>query len=516
MQQAQSDYEQAVADADPESYNMKLVALELEQAQLDIQDLQDQIASAQLVAPFAGQILSLNIKAGDAAQAYDAVGVLADPNALEITAELGSEELSQMALNQEAVITLRNRPGETFNGTVRQLPYPYGGTTVDTGDDDTAVHVAIEGQAASSAAVDLTLGELATVSIVLQEKENVLWLPPAAIRTYQGRDFVVVQLDDGSQKRVDVLLGIATDERVEIAAGLEAGADDCWGVMEPFILCENLVKIYKLSGLEVVALQGLNLAVQPGELMGIVGASGSGKSTLLNILGGLDRPSAGRVTINGRDLLKASASSLDEYRRTEVGFVWQQTARNLIPYLSAQANVELPMTIEGVGAREKRAWSRELLETVGLWEHRKHRLAQLSGGQQQRVAIAVALANRPKLLLGDEPTGEVDSGTAQEILALFRQMNEQYGLTTIIVTHDPQVARAVDRVVTIRDGSTSSETVRRVADTSQLSAGCGGGPGAGRVGGIGAHLRRVCGRRRGRPPPNPARLCAPRWTSATG
>jgi ABC-type multidrug transport system ATPase subunit len=144
--------------------------------------------------------------------------------------------------------------------------------------------------------------------------------------------------------------------------------------------------------------------------------------------------------------------------------VWQQTARNLIPYLSAQANVELPMTIEGVGSREKRAWSRELLETVGLWEHRKHRLAQLSGGQQQRVAIAVALANRPKLLLGDEPTGEVDSGTAQEILALFRQMNEQYGLTTIIVTHDPQIARAVDRVVTIRDGSTSSETVRRVAD----------------------------------------------------
>jgi energy-coupling factor transporter ATP-binding protein EcfA2 len=150
--------------------------------------------------------------------------------------------------------------------------------------------------------------------------------------------------------------------------------------------------------------------------------------------------------------------------------VWQQTARNLIPYLSAQANVELPMTIEGVSSHEKRAWSQELLEIVGLWEHRKHRLAQLSGGQQQRVAIAVALANRPKLLLGDEPTGEVDSSTAQEILALFRQMNEQYGLTTIIVTHDPQVARAVDRVVTIRDGSTSSETVRRVADVEAALA----------------------------------------------
>jgi len=240
--------------------------------------------------------------------------------------------------------------------------------------------------------------------------------------------------------------------------------------MEPFIVCENLVKIYKVSGLEVVALQGLNLEIQPGELMGIVGASGSGKSTLLNILGGLDRPSAGRVTVGGRDLLKAQASVLDEYRRTEVGFVWQQTARNLVPYLSAQANVELPMTIEGVPLGEKRDWAQELMETVGLWEHRKHRLAQLSGGQQQRVAIAVALANRPQILLGDEPTGEVDSGTAQEILALFRRLNEHHGLTTIIVTHDPQIARAVDRVVTIRDGSTSSETVRRVADVEAALA----------------------------------------------
>ena len=234
--------------------------------------------------------------------------------------------------------------------------------------------------------------------------------------------------------------------------------------MEPFLVCENLVKIFKVAGLEVVALQGLNLTVQPGELLGIVGASGSGKSTLLNILGGLDRPSAGRLTVNGRDLLKVSDSVLDEYRRTEVGFVWQQTARNLMPYLTAQENVELPMTIEGVAPRKKRAWARELLQTVGLWEHRQHHLAQLSGGQQQRVAIAVALANRPKLLLGDEPTGEVDNTTAQDLLGLFRMMNEQYGLTTIIVTHDPQIARNVDRVATIRDGSNSSEVVRRVTD----------------------------------------------------
>ena len=151
--------------------------------------------------------------------------------------------------------------------------------------------------------------------------------------------------------------------------------------MEPLITCENLVKIYKVSDLEVVALQGLDLAIQQGELMGIVGASGSGKTTLLNILGGLDRPSAGRLMVNGRDLLKAPDHVLDEYRRTEVGFVWQQTARNLIPYLSAQANVELPMTIEAKSRREKREWAQELLETVGLWEHRKHRLAQLSGGE---------------------------------------------------------------------------------------------------------------------------------------
>ncbi|MBE2202486.1 MAG: ATP-binding cassette domain-containing protein [Anaerolinea sp.] len=241
--------------------------------------------------------------------------------------------------------------------------------------------------------------------------------------------------------------------------------------MEPFIVCENLVKIYKVAELEVLALQGLDLTVTAGEMLGIVGASGSGKSTLLNILGGLDRPSAGQVVVHGRthtplNLLKATSFELDAYRHRQVGFVWQQTARNLIPYLSAQENVTLPMTLAGAGWKEKRAWSEELLQAVGLWSHRQHRLAQLSGGQQQRVAIAVALANKPALLLGDEPTGELDSVTAQEILTLLREMNAQYGLTTIIVTHDPQIARAVDRVVTIRDGRTSSETIRRVADTS--------------------------------------------------
>ena len=231
--------------------------------------------------------------------------------------------------------------------------------------------------------------------------------------------------------------------------------------MKPFIVCENLVKIYKVAELEVIAVQGLELTVQEGELLGIVGASGSGKSTFLNLLGGLERPSAGSVFVNGRNLLKLSDAELDTYRRDEVGFIWQQSARNLIPYLTAQENVELPMTVAGQHFRQKREWAQELLEAVGLWEHRKHKLAQLSGGQQQRVAIAVALANKPTLLLGDEPTGELDSETADDTLALFQRLNKQFGLTTIIVTHDPQVAKAVDRVVTIRDGRTSSETVRR-------------------------------------------------------
>jgi putative ABC transport system ATP-binding protein len=240
---------------------------------------------------------------------------------------------------------------------------------------------------------------------------------------------------------------------------------------EPLILCENLVKIYKVADLEVVALQGLDLIVPEGEMLGIVGASGSGKSTLLNILGGLDQPSAGGVTVDGQDLLKLSDLALDRYRRTQVGFVWQQVARNLIPYLSARENVELPMTVAGLGLREKRARSRELLEQTGLWEHRRHRLAQLSGGQQQRVAIAVALANKPGLLLADEPTGEVDSATAHSLLDLFGELNQAYGLTTIIVTHDPQIARRVDRVVAIRDGKTSTESIRRVSQLEQAMVG---------------------------------------------
>ncbi len=229
---------------------------------------------------------------------------------------------------------------------------------------------------------------------------------------------------------------------------------------EPFILCDGLVKIYKIAGLEQVALRELNLSVQPGELMAIVGASGSGKTTLMNILGGLDRPSAGRVLVGGKDLLRMSDRDLNRYRREQVGFVWQQSTRNLIPYLNAIDNVILPMTVAGKMHRSRKH-AAELLTLVGLGARMHHRLSELSGGEQQRVAIAVGLANDPPLLLADEPTGEVDTATAELIYDTFRTLTREMGVTTIIVSHDPGVARQVDRVVAIRDGMLASETVRQ-------------------------------------------------------
>ncbi len=235
---------------------------------------------------------------------------------------------------------------------------------------------------------------------------------------------------------------------------------------EPIIVCENLVKIFQVAELEVVALQGLDLTVQRGELLGIVGSSGSGKSTLMNVLGGLVRPSAGKVIVNGHDLLKLSDAAQSKYRREEVGFVWQQAARNLIPYMSAIENVTLPMTLAG---RERQARQRagELLDLVGLAERRDHRLPQLSGGEQQRVAIAVALANRPSLLLADEPTGELDSTTALTIYEALRALNRELGVTILIVSHDRTIVRHVGRVMAIRDGKTAGETVRRARPTTE-------------------------------------------------
>ncbi|MEZ4712019.1 MAG: ABC transporter ATP-binding protein [Caldilineaceae bacterium] len=231
---------------------------------------------------------------------------------------------------------------------------------------------------------------------------------------------------------------------------------------DPFIFCENLVKIYKVAELEQVALQGLHLSIERGELMGIIGSSGSGKTTLMSILGGLDRPTAGKVLVNGQDLLRMPDRQLNRYRREQVGFVWQQAARNLVPYLNAIQNVMLPMTLAGASGKSNLKYAEELLDIVGLSERRKHYLPELSGGEQQRVAIAVALANNPILLLADEPTGEVDTTTAGVIYGTFQMLAHELGVTTLIVSHDPTIAQHVDRVVMIRDGMLASETRRQV------------------------------------------------------
>ncbi len=222
--------------------------------------------------------------------------------------------------------------------------------------------------------------------------------------------------------------------------------------------CEGLVKIYKTDDLEVVALQGLNLKVHEGELMAIIGNSGSGKSTLLNTLGGLDRPSAGQVHVGPWDLLKITEEDLVKYKRETVGFIWQNNARNLLPYLSALENVEMPMMLSG---KVDRPYAKQLLEWVGLKERMHNKLHQLSGGEQQRVAIAISLSNRPKLLLADEPTGSVDTATSDLIMGIFRRLNREIGITIVIVTHDLTLAGKVDRVVAIRDGLTSTEFIKR-------------------------------------------------------
>ncbi|EJW17452.1 ABC transporter ATP-binding protein [Paenibacillus alvei] len=224
------------------------------------------------------------------------------------------------------------------------------------------------------------------------------------------------------------------------------------------IHCEGLVKIFKTDDIEVVALQGLNLSVKQGELMAIIGNSGSGKSTLLNILGGLDRPSAGSVQVGKWDLLKITDKELVEYKRDTVGFIWQNNARNLLPYLTALENVEVPMMLAG---KMDRKYAKELLEWVGLSHRMNNKLHQLSGGEQQRVAIAISLANRPQMLLADEPTGSVDTQTSDMIMNIFRRMSTELGVTVVIVTHDLSLAGKVDRVVAIRDGLTSTEFIKR-------------------------------------------------------
>jgi ABC-type lipoprotein export system ATPase subunit len=228
---------------------------------------------------------------------------------------------------------------------------------------------------------------------------------------------------------------------------------------EMLVESHNLVKIYKAADLEVVALQGLDLRVPMGEMLALVGPSGAGKSTLLNILGGLDAASAGRCEVAGVDLTRLRPRERLLYRRRIVGHVWQQTSRNLLRDLTLLDNVMIPMVLSGYPASKRRRHATELLERVGLGSRLRHKPERLSGGEQQRGALAVALANDPPLLLADEPTGELDSVTAREVLSLLQQLNLELGLTTIVVTHDQLVAEAMDRSVAIRDGRTSTEVL---------------------------------------------------------
>lgn len=225
---------------------------------------------------------------------------------------------------------------------------------------------------------------------------------------------------------------------------------------EPMIQADGLVKIYKTKETEVLALQGLDLTVEEGELTALIGNSGSGKSTFLNMIGGLDRPSAGSLIVGGKNLCTMAEKELVLYKRDTVGFVWQNNARNMLPYLSALENIMLPMYISNTTQKKEKAL--ELLDTVGLSSKRNSRLNALSGGEQQRIAIAIALANSPKLLLADEPTGSVDSKTANYIFDVFSELNRN-GQTILIVTHDVALSKKVKRVVAIRDGKISSERI---------------------------------------------------------
>ena len=222
------------------------------------------------------------------------------------------------------------------------------------------------------------------------------------------------------------------------------------------VKADSLVKIYKTKETEVLALQGLDMEVKKGELTALIGNSGSGKSTFLNMIGGIDRPSAGSLWVDGKNLFTMTEKQLADYKRETVGFVWQNNGRNMLPFLPVLENIMLPMNISGT--KKKREKALELLERVGLSSKKNSRMNMLSGGEQQRIAIAIALSNSPKLLLADEPTGSVDTKTANYIFDIFSELNAG-GQTILIVTHDIQLSKKVKRVVAIRDGKISSERV---------------------------------------------------------
>ena len=229
------------------------------------------------------------------------------------------------------------------------------------------------------------------------------------------------------------------------------------------IVCDRVVRIFSGEGIEVQALQGLDLQIAEGELTAVIGAAGSGKSTLMNILAGLDTPTAGTVWVAGHNLSAMTAKDRLAYRRRVTGFIWQQTSRNLLPYMTARQNVLLPMRLSLLGRRARVKRAGVLLDTLGIAHCADRTPDRMSGGEQQRAAIATALANEPKVLLADEPTGELDSATARDVFSALQTANTELGVTVLVVTHDPAVSSQVRRTIAIRDGKTSSETIRRAA-----------------------------------------------------
>ncbi len=238
---------------------------------------------------------------------------------------------------------------------------------------------------------------------------------------------------------------------------------------EPIIVCDGLVKIYKTEDVEVMALQGLELEVKRGEILSVIGKSGSGKSTLMNIIGGLERQSVGTIIVDGMNLADMSEKEMVQYRKKKIGFVWQKSSRNLYSYLTSIENVEAAMNFTKLDAGQKHEKAMHLLEMTGIAHKMNSYPAQMSGGEQQRVSIAVALANDPDILLADEPTGAVDSKTSNMIQDLFRKLNQEMGLTIIIVTHDVKLANKVDRVVMISDGKISTEKIMKAQVREQIA-----------------------------------------------
>jgi len=223
----------------------------------------------------------------------------------------------------------------------------------------------------------------------------------------------------------------------------------------PNITTKDVIKVYRAGKSEVIALRGLDMRVADGELVAVQGPSGCGKTTLLNLIGGIDRPTAGRIEVDGSNLVDLSDSDLVRYRLERVGFIFQFF--NLVPTLTAEENVEVPMRLASKGPSIRNKRTKELLELIGMTQRAVHRSDELSGGEQQRIAIAVALANDPPLILADEPTGELDTKTGQEVLDLFRRLNQELKKTILVVTHDARVSHIAHRVLEIRDGKILAE-----------------------------------------------------------